>query len=311
MNEKLEQIRKEAIKQIENSDALEKLNEIRVNFLGKKGELTAVLKSMKDVAPEDRPKVGQLVNETRAEIEKVLEEAIKKMENLKREAQMKAEVIDVTLPAKKNAVGHSHPNVIAMEEVQRIFIALDATDEIVDEAVRVDADMLLTHHPLIFKGIKNVSDSDFIGRRILRLIRYDISYYAMHTNFDVMGMADAAADEMKLEHREVLDVTYEDDLSREGIGRIGDLPSKMSLIECARYVKECFHIGNVRMYGDPAKKIKRVAICPGSGSDVIQNAIDKKVDVLITGDIGHHDGIDAVACGLPVITDLRKYLYLT
>ena len=118
MNEKLEQIRKEAIKQIENSDALEKLNEIRVNFLGKKGELTAVLKSMKDVAPEDRPKVGQLVNETRAEIEKVLEEAIKKMENLKREAQMKAEVIDVTLPAKKNAVGHSHPNVIAMEEVQ-------------------------------------------------------------------------------------------------------------------------------------------------------------------------------------------------
>ena len=124
MNEKLEQIRKEAIKQIENSDALEKLNEIRVNFLGKKGELTAVLKSMKDVAPEDRPKVGQLVNETRAEIEKVLEEAIKKMENLKREAQMKAEVIDVTLPAKKNAVGHSHPNVIAMEEVQRIFIGM-------------------------------------------------------------------------------------------------------------------------------------------------------------------------------------------
>ena len=124
MNEKLEQIRKEAIKQIESSDALEKLNEIRVNFLGKKGELTAVLKSMKDVAPEDRPKVGQLVNETRAEIERVLEEAIKKMENLKREAQMKAEVIDVTLPSKKNQVGHSHPNVIAMEEVQRIFIGM-------------------------------------------------------------------------------------------------------------------------------------------------------------------------------------------
>ena len=124
MNEKLEQIRKEAIKQIENSDALEKLNEIRVNFLGKKGELTAVLKSMKDVAPEDRPKVGQLVNETREEIEKVLDEAKRKLESIKREAQMKAEVIDVTLPAKKNAVGHSHPNVIAMEEVQRIFIGM-------------------------------------------------------------------------------------------------------------------------------------------------------------------------------------------
>ena len=62
MNEKLEQIKAEALRQIEASDALEKLNEVKVNFLGKKGELTAVLKSMKDVAPEDRPKVGQLVN---------------------------------------------------------------------------------------------------------------------------------------------------------------------------------------------------------------------------------------------------------
>ena len=80
MKEKLEQIKAEALRQIEASDALEKLNEVKINFLGKKGELTAVLKSMKDVAPEDRPKVGQLVNETRAEIEKVLELSVKKME---------------------------------------------------------------------------------------------------------------------------------------------------------------------------------------------------------------------------------------
>ena len=65
MKEKLEQIKAEALSKIENSDALEKLNEVRVNYLGKKGELTAVLKSMKDVAPEDRPKVGQMVNEVR------------------------------------------------------------------------------------------------------------------------------------------------------------------------------------------------------------------------------------------------------
>ena len=73
MKERLSQIRAEALKQITGSDvSLEKLNEIRVNFLGKLGELTSVLKSLKDVAPEDRPKVGQLVNETRAEIESVL-----------------------------------------------------------------------------------------------------------------------------------------------------------------------------------------------------------------------------------------------
>ncbi|MBQ7425093.1 MAG: phenylalanine--tRNA ligase subunit alpha, partial [Lachnospiraceae bacterium] len=74
MNEQLEKIKAEALKQIKETDGLERLNEIRVNFLGKKGELTGILKSMKDVAPEDRPKVGQLVNDTRAAIESVMEE---------------------------------------------------------------------------------------------------------------------------------------------------------------------------------------------------------------------------------------------
>ncbi len=124
MREKLEAIKADALKQIMESEALEKLNDVRVNILGKKGALTAVLKSMKDVAPEDRPKVGQMVNDARAEIEKALEEAKTKMERLAREAAMKAEVIDVTLPAKKNMVGHRHPNFIALEEVERIFIGM-------------------------------------------------------------------------------------------------------------------------------------------------------------------------------------------
>lgn len=124
MKEKLEQIKAEALRQIAEADVLDKLNEVKVNILGKKGELTTVLKGMKDVAPEDRPKVGQLVNETRADIEAVLENAKKKMEQAAREAQMKAEVIDVTLPAKQNRVGHRHPNTIALEEVERIFIGM-------------------------------------------------------------------------------------------------------------------------------------------------------------------------------------------
>jgi len=109
MKEKLEQIKAEALRQIEASDALEKLNEVRVNYLGKKGELTAVLKGMKDIAPEDRPRVGQLVNETRQEIEKVLETSVKKMERAVREAKLKTEVIDVTLPAKKSKMGTAIP----------------------------------------------------------------------------------------------------------------------------------------------------------------------------------------------------------
>lgn len=124
MKDKLEQIKVHAKERIEASDALDRLNEVRVNILGKKGELTNMLKSMKDVAQEDRPKVGQLVNETREEIEKMLEVAKFKMEQTAREAKLKAEVIDVTLPAKKTAIGHRHPNIIALEEVQRIFIGM-------------------------------------------------------------------------------------------------------------------------------------------------------------------------------------------
>ena len=124
MKEKLQSIKEEAIRQIEASDMPEKLNEVRVRFLGKKGELTAVLKSMKDVAPEERPKVGQLVNETRASIEELLEETRQKMERKIREEKLSQEVIDVTLPAKKNMVGHRHPNTTVLEEVERIFIGM-------------------------------------------------------------------------------------------------------------------------------------------------------------------------------------------
>ena len=124
MKAKLDRIRQQVQEQILNCDSTEKLNEIRVSILGKKGQLTDLLKSMKDVAPEERPKVGQMVNETRGEIERILEEQKTKLERALREAKMKAEVIDVTLPAKKNEMGHRHPNTIALEEMERIFIGM-------------------------------------------------------------------------------------------------------------------------------------------------------------------------------------------
>ena len=124
MKAKLEQIKAEAIREIQNSDGLAKLNDIRVAFLGKKGELTAVLKGMKDVLPEERPIIGQLVNDTRENIERLIEETKAKLEASERELKLKQEVIDVTLPAKKNRLGHRHPNTIALEEVQRIFIGM-------------------------------------------------------------------------------------------------------------------------------------------------------------------------------------------
>lgn len=124
MKEKLEQIKAEAMGKISAAASLEDLNDVRITQLGKKGALTGILKSMKDVAPEERPKVGQLVNEVRADIEAALDKAKTEMERKVRDAKMKKEVIDVTLPAKKNNVGHRHPNTIALEEVERIFVGM-------------------------------------------------------------------------------------------------------------------------------------------------------------------------------------------
>ena len=124
MKEKLEKIREEALGRIQAARSLEELNEVRVSFLGKKGALTELLKGMKSVAPKDRPKVGQMVNEVRALLEDALEEKKAVLEDARLEEQLKKEVLDVTLPAKKNRVGHRHPNTIALEEVERIFVGM-------------------------------------------------------------------------------------------------------------------------------------------------------------------------------------------
>ena len=124
MNSQLQEIREQAMKRLSQADTLDLLNDVRVAFLGKKGELTAVLKGMKNISPEERPAFGQMVNDTRAAIEKQIEETKKKLEEKALECQLAAEEIDVTLPAKKNPVGHRHPNQIAQEEVERIFIGM-------------------------------------------------------------------------------------------------------------------------------------------------------------------------------------------
>ncbi|MCH5281364.1 MAG: Nif3-like dinuclear metal center hexameric protein [Lachnospiraceae bacterium] len=187
------------------------------------------------------------------------------------------------------------------KEIKSVYIALDATDEAIEEASGLSADLLLTHHPLIFRGMKQVQDQDFIGRRIIRLLQEDMCYIAMHTNFDVMGMADAAADELKLGQRKVLEVTYEDEIATEGFGRVGTLPGPMTVRECAAYVKDCFGISKVRVFGDPDAMVRKAAICPGSGGKFVDAALSLDAEVYITGDIDYHECIDSVARGLPVI----------
>lgn len=188
------------------------------------------------------------------------------------------------------------------KEVRRIYVAVDAADEVIEQVKALEADMLITHHPLIFSGIRRVNNQDFIGKRILELIRSDISYYAMHTNYDVKRMAELSCGKMKLNTGEPLEVTgVEDGGKEEGIGRITTLDGSISLKECCEWVKQSFDLETVRVFGDLEREIHKMAICPGSGKSVIGISLKKGADVLITGDIGHHEGIDAWAQGMAVI----------
>ena len=124
ISEDLERIKQEALERIDKAELLDSLNEIRVSYLGKKGELTNALKSLRDVAPEDRPKVGQMINEAKSVVEEHLQTAMKRMDSRARQLKMESERIDVTLPADRSPLGHAHPNTVALGEVEKIFIGM-------------------------------------------------------------------------------------------------------------------------------------------------------------------------------------------
>ena len=135
----------------------------------------------------------------------------------------------------------------------------------------------------------------------MKLIRSDISYYAMHTNYDVLRMAELSEQVLGIRDTEVLDATMGREGKEEGIGRVGFLEHPMTLEECCVYVKHRLNLGSLKVFGDMQTEVSRLAISPGSGRSAIPAAVAKKADVLVTGDIGHHDGLDAVEQGLCVI----------
>lgn len=186
-------------------------------------------------------------------------------------------------------------------EVKKIFLALDVTDETLEMAVKAGADMMITHHPLIFSGMKQVTAGNFIGRRLIKLIENHICYYAMHTNFDVLGMADLSADLLNLKDRQVLEVTWQEEGRSEGIGRVGKLPREMTLEECGKFVKKQYRLPFVKLYGEPEKKVNSAAVCTGSGKSLMKEVLAKKAEVYITSDMDYHSAIDAGAQGVAVI----------
>ncbi len=166
MNEKLEEIKSRVLNQIEEAENLDDLNEIRVSVLGKKGELKNLLKSMKDVPPEERPKVGQMVNSAREVIEASMEKQKAAMEKEALNLKLAAETIDVTLPAKKNQIGHRHPNTIVLDEVERIFTGMGYEvvegPEIEYDYYNFEALNIPANHPA-----KDEQDTFYINKDIL------------------------------------------------------------------------------------------------------------------------------------------------
>lgn len=185
-------------------------------------------------------------------------------------------------------------------EIKKVYVALDATDEVTEDAAAWGAELLITHHPLIFGSLKQITDRDFLGRRILRLVEHGIACYSMHTNYDVARMADLAAEKLQLVNPRVLETTLETETPL-GIGKIGEVKETLSLEEYCERVKEAFGLSAVKVFGDAGFPVRQVALCPGSGKSVIDTALRKGADVLVTGDIDHHSGIDAWASGMAVI----------
>lgn len=198
------------------------------------------------------------------------------------------------------------------KEVKKIMIVVDVTDDIVEKAIKNKVDLIISHHPLIFSAIKQITMDNFIQRRVLKLLQNDICLYVMHTNFDVTHMARIAGgkDYLNLDNMETLSTigqvfssTYGKykDLAI-GYGVVGYTKyDNETLIGLANDVKRKFNIPSVRVFGEMQDYVHKIAICPGAGTGHIKDCLDYECDVLITGDVSHHVGIDAVAQGLTII----------
>lgn len=186
------------------------------------------------------------------------------------------------------------------KEIKRVFLALDADERTVEEAVSAGTDLLLTHHPMLFHALKKINDETPAGRKVLKLAAHDINVYAMHTNFDISGgMSSFAAEVLGLSVEGILQMTSVDPPA--GVGRYGTLPGSETLKDAVNLVKERFGLGTVSVYGDLSRKIHRVAVTPGSGRSMLPDTVRCGADLLITGDIGHHEGLDALEEGISVI----------
>ena len=171
--------------------------------------------------------------------------------------------------------------------VSSVLFGLDCTPELVDEAIGCGADMIVTHHPLIFSGLKKISPDDMIGEAVFKAIKAGISIYAAHTNADkvIAGVSGAMAAKLDLHDVEILS----EDGEGTGLGVVGELAQPMTAQQLVEMVKERFVLKTVKASKPVEGEITKVALCGGSGSSLISAAKAAGAQLYISGDISYHN----------------------
>ncbi len=173
------------------------------------------------------------------------------------------------------------------DRVSSVLLGLDCTPELVDEAVECGADMIVTHHPLIFSGLKKISPDDQVGAAVIKAVRAGISIYAAHTSADkvIAGVSGAMAARLGLLNVGILD----EDGEGTGLGVVGDLPEPLTAEEAVRLVKERFNLKMMRSSRPVDGKISRIAMCGGAGGSLIGAARKSGAQLYLSGDISYHN----------------------
>ena len=173
------------------------------------------------------------------------------------------------------------------DEVSSVLIGLDCTEDLVDEAVECGADMIVTHHPLIFSGLKKITPDDQVGAAVIKAIKAGISIYAAHTSADkvMAGVSGAMAAKLGLQNVTILD----EDGEGTGLGVVGDLSEPLTAAEAVSMVKESFGLKAMRTSKPLEGMISRVAMCGGSGGSLIPAAKASGAQLYLSGDISYHN----------------------
>lgn len=181
--------------------------------------------------------------------------------------------------------------------VRKVWVALDPLPEVVEKACDADVDLLITHHPLIMTPVKSLDLSLPIGQIIARAIHSRLALFCAHTNFDSAkdGLNDILCSRIGLTDLEPLEENAEGTF--EGIGRIGTLTAAQTLDAYADLVKKALGLNWIRLVGDPAMTVQKVAVCTGSGGGLMELFLATDADVYVTGDLKYHNARDAEAVG--------------